>query len=234
MITKNEDEIIARHKAVLASKTFKNIAVSNRLSEARVLDMGCGFGEYMQRFGKNSVGITTTPEEVTYGETHGLDIRIGNVEKLSEYLNPEVDQFDCFWANNLFEHLLSPHAFLVNLKKFAKDDSKIILGVPMVPVLPSLMRVKKFGGALASPHINFFTKDTFKLTVEFAGWRVVDIRSYFFKNSFIDHTTTRFAPHLYITAQNNPGYRYPEKKLKEWENDPLYQDLIKIMHSSQK
>jgi len=103
---------------VLRSRPFALIARRYRLIEKRVLDIGCGFGEYMQRFGSGSVGITATPEEVAYGASIGRDIRLGNAEKLEELLSPN-ECFVVFWANNIFEHLLSPHAFLVSLKRWA-------------------------------------------------------------------------------------------------------------------
>ena len=190
--------------------------------------MGCGYGEYMQRFGRESVGITTTMVEVEYGRTHDIDIRFGNVELLSKTL-PLQKEFDMFWGNNLFEHLLSPHAFLVNLKQFAKDDAILILGVPMIPKVVPLMKLRKFRGALATPHINFFTKDSFQLTVERAGWGVVDLRSFTFDSKFIDRASTMLAPHLYLVAKNNPSYTYPPKKIKEWEDDPHYSSLLSIM-----
>lgn len=224
------EKIKAHYDGVLASKTFARIAAAHTLPEKRVLDMGCGYGPYLQRCGEHSVGVTTTPAEVQYGADNGRDIRLGNVERLHEVLTPDSDVFDVFWANNLFEHLLSPHAFLVNLKPFATNDARLILGVPVVPIIPGLMRLSKFRGALASPHVNFFTLDTLKLTIEFAGWEIQDIRSYAVGSPTLDRLTRRGAPHLYITAVNNPNYRYPDKKLNEWQDDPVCSELIKTMH----
>jgi hypothetical protein len=150
------------------------------------------------------------------------------VELLSNTL-PKTETFDMFWGNNLFEHLLSPHAFLVNLKQFAQKDALLILGVPMVPKITALTKVKKFRGSLASPHINFFTKDTYKLTVERAGWDVLDIRSFAFDSKYIDRTTSLLMPHLYLVAKNNSAYRYPPKKIKEWEDDTHYASLLSII-----
>lgn len=218
-----------RDRDVMNSTTFKRIANTYNLQNKRVLDIGCGFGEYMQRFGPTSVGITTTPEEVDYGKTVGRDIRFGNVERLAEAIEPH-ERFDVIWANNIFEHLLSPHAFLVHLKKFANEDTVVILGTPMVPFFPQLLTVKKFSGALASPHVNFFTKKTYELTLQFAGWTPKNIQPFYFSSNLLDTTFAPFAPHLYLTAQNDSSYQYPPKKIKEWENDSLYQDLIQIMN----
>ena len=223
-----DNQIKKRFESVYNSRTFKKISETLNLQEKRVLDLGCGYGEYMQRFGKNSTGITTTPDEVGYGKKYNIDIRAGNVELLDKTISPK-ENFDAFWANNIFEHLLSPHAFLVNLKQFAKDDSLLILGVPMIPKIESLTKLQKFRGALASPHINFFTKTTLELTVRYAGWEIIDIRAFFFNTPYLDRSLSPFMPHLYLVAKNNVTYKYPPKKIKEWSDDAHYKDLLNIM-----
>ncbi len=217
-----------RDSLLYASTTFQYISEKFDLPHKRVLDIGCGYGEYMQRFGSGSVGITTRAVEVEYGKLKGRDIRIGNAEDLSNTLNT-VEQFDVFWCNNILEHLLSPHSFLVHLKEFAKKDSLLILGTPMIPAIPLLTQLKKFRGALAVEHINFFNYKTYELTAEYAGWNVQSLRSFFFKNAFLDHLTHYFAPHLYLVARNSFEYRYPERKKSEWQEDPYYQDLLRIL-----
>lgn len=215
-----------RFEKVAISKTFKNIMETFNLREKKVLDLGCGYGEYLKLFGKGSVGITTTDEEVSFGKLNNLDIRFGNVEKI-EALNLETN-FDTIWANNLFEHLLSPHAFLIKFKTISHADSRIIIGVPVVPKIVSLINLKFFRGVLASNHINFFTHSTLKLTIERAGWNVQEVRPFFLKNNFLDNILRPFAPHIYVIAKNNISFKYPPKKLKEWITDDMYEPLLKI------
>jgi SAM-dependent methyltransferase len=226
-----DPEIKKRFTMVIGSKTFHRIARILNFSNKRVLDMGCGFGEYMQRMRKDSVGITTNPDEVEFGKVNNIDLRIGNVEKLKETIKPG-EKFDVFWGNNLFEHLLSPHSFLVHMKEFSTPDTRVVLGVPVVPKIELLMKLKKYRGPLASPHVNFFTKRTLALTVQYAGWEVEQIRPFIFSNQFLDALVSNFAPHMYVVAKNIDEYKYPPKKMKEWVHDPLYQDLIKIMHKT--
>ncbi len=222
------EKVPEREKAVLQSKTFKRIADYYQLQNKRVLDLGCGYGEYMQRFGQNSIGITTTPEEVEYGKRINRDIRLGNIEQLADHLST-TEKFDFIWCNNILEHLLSPHAFLVKLKRFADSNTKLIIGTPMVPYVPQLMNLPKMSGALASPHINFFTKKTYRLTAEFAGWSVESTRPFLFSNKILDESVNNLMPHLYLIAENNASYKYPPKKLHEWEHDEAFKELLAIM-----
>lgn len=221
--TKTNDE------QVLQSKTFARIAKLYDLPNKRVLDIGCGVGSHMQRFGAGSIGLTTNPDEVVVGQKINRDIRLGNVEKLSAAL-PQTEQFDVIWCNNIFEHLLSPHAFLVYLKQVAHADTVLVLGTPMVPTVPSLMRLRQFRGALATPHVNFFNYKTYELSVTFAGWTVQTLSSFYFRIPLLNYLVKPIWPHLYLVAKNDPTYRYHEKKLKEWKDDPLYDDMIAIMN----
>jgi SAM-dependent methyltransferase len=219
-----------RFVPVATSKTFNHILDILKLRDKKVLDLGCGYGEYLVKFGKNSAGVTTTLDEIEYGKQKGIRIVRGNVEFIDELGLKE--SFEAIWANNLFEHLLAPHAFLIKLKTVANAETLLILGVPVVPRIATLMKITKFRGALAGAHVNFFTRETLRLSAQFAGWNVLDIRPFIFSNKFLDFFASFFAPHLYLVARNNQSFRYPDKKLKEWKDDPHYNKVISIANKS--
>ena len=175
------------------------------------------------------MGVTSTSEEVSFGSRNQLNIIKGNAEEIVK-LNIET-KFDVVWANNLFEHLLSPHAFLVKLKTLSSSNTSLILGVPVIPMFYFLTHLKFWRGMLASNHINFFNYHSLKLTIERAGWKVKFARPYIFKSPLLDRIIARLAPHLYFVCENNAEYKYPEKKVKEWEGEAYYKDLLKINNS---
>ncbi|HLP79866.1 MAG TPA: class I SAM-dependent methyltransferase [Acidobacteriota bacterium] len=216
-----------RFDPVKKSKVFNRILSTFKLRKKKVLDLGCSFGEFLSLFGPGSVGITTTLAEVEYGKKHRLNIKQGNVELIDKIGIKE--SFDAIWANNLFEHLLAPHAFLIKLKTVAKDDTILLLGVPTIPRCPSLMRITAFRGALATAHVNFFTRESLRLTVQRAGWKVLDIRPFVTNIRWLDRLCSFFAPHLYVVAVNDRHFRYHDKKLMEWKDDAHYQDILKIV-----
>ena len=221
------DNIKKHFKQVKDSKTFSKIIKTFNLKNKKVLDLGCGNGEYLINFGGNSLGVTTTKPEVDYGRKNNLNIVYGNAELINKMdLN---EKFDVIWANNLFEHILSPHAFLIKLKTISNDKTTLILGVPVIPKIIFLLNLKKFKGSLASNHINFFTKKSLELTVERAGWKIKGTKSFVFGNKFLDKIFTLFfSPHIYIIAKNDIDFKYPVKKIKEWESDLYYKNLLNI------
>jgi len=194
------------------SKTFRNIVNRFDLSRKAVLDIGCSYGELLAHFGKGSVGITISKDEAEYGKAKGLDVRYGNIESDTFILN---EKFDVIYANNLFEHLLSPHQFLVRIKKYLKPGGILILGVPCIPKMVSLLRFKKFRGSLALAHINFFTRETLIRTVEKAGWKPTAVRGFHFLNMLVDLFLNPIYPHFYMVAFPDPNFQYSEKRLKE-------------------
>lgn len=231
-----EDSLLvadARFKPVQRSKTFNRILDVLGLRAKKVFDMGCGYGEYLVHFGEGSMGITTTVGEVEYGMQRDIQIIQGNVEVIDQIDALKHERFEAMWANNLFEHLLSPHSFLIKLKLISTDDAVLVLGVPVVPRIASLMKIGKFRGALAGAHINFFTRETLTLTVERAGWQVLSVRPFVFSNSVLDMFAGFFAPHLYVVAKNNSGFTYPIKKLKEWKDDAHYKQMLEITKTVQ-
>lgn len=215
-----------REGGVQNSRTFKNIRAIYGLSDKSVIDIGCGFGEYLRFFGKGSIGVTTTREEVEYGKKNELNIIFGNAENLGEFSTEE--KFGVIWANNLFEHILSPHSFLMKIKKKSNSKTILILGVPVIPKFTILTFFKRFRGALASNHINFFTHTTLRLTAERAGWRVISVRPFVFKNCLLDTLVRPISPHLYLVAENMKDFVYPLKKVNEWIADEHYAELLSL------
>lgn len=207
-----DQKIEQRFAGVASSATFRNIISYHQLDKKTVLDIGCSYGEFLAHFEKGSVGVSISPDEASYGRSKGLNIQEGNIED-SKF---DIDQkFDIIFANNIFEHLLAPHTFLITIKKFLKPGGVLILGVPCIPKIVTLMKLAKFRGSLATGHINFFTKDTLIQTVLHAGWNVISIRGHHFSNSIIDRLLNPVYPHFYVSAQIDRDFDYSEKRKKE-------------------
>lgn len=201
-----------RFENVSRSKTFRNIVTTHALNTKSVLDIGCSHGEFLAHFGKGSVGVTIIEDEVTYGREKGLDIRLGNIEDESFSL-PET--FDVVFANNIFEHLYAPHTFLREVGTYLKPGGILILGVPCIPKIVWLSRFRKFRGAFARAHINFFTRETLLHTMRHGGWQVQEIRGFRLRHPWLDWLLNPIYPHFYAVAVPDPAFSYGAKRMKE-------------------
>ncbi|MCI0542448.1 class I SAM-dependent methyltransferase [bacterium] len=209
----DNDNIQKRFDAVSCSRTFRHLVQSFSLEKKKVLDVGCSYGEFLAHFGDGSAGLSIAGDEVEYGKSRGLDTRFRNIE--DDECGFSSEKFDVIFANNIFEHLLSPHMFLQKIRVYLREDGILILGVPCVPMISPLIRFSKFRGALASNHINFFTRKTLMLTVLRGGWEVREARSFHFSNKYFDTLLHGIAPHFYVIATPDTNFAYNEKRLKE-------------------
>jgi SAM-dependent methyltransferase len=205
------NKIEMRFQAVSTSKTFRNLRRAYGLEQKAVLDIGCSYGEYLSHFGPGSTGITINPEEAVEGRSRGLDMRVGNAEDEL----PIEKNYDAIYCSNLLEHLYSPHAFLYRARKALGPGGTLILGVPVLPFPRFLTRFKKFHGALAGAHINFFVKDSLAYTVQRAGWHIKCIRGFHFSNVILDSAIWFLYPHLYVIAEPDLSFSYGTKREKE-------------------
>lgn len=208
----DDKQIQNRFENQAKSKTFQNIIRAFNLDQKAVLDIGCAYGEYLINFGKQSVGVTIIKDEVDYGIRRGLDMMYGNIETDDLIFQKK---FDVIFANNLLEHLYSPHNFLCNIKQYLKEDGFLILGVPCVPTIKYLLNIKKFNGSLAASHVNFFTKYTLSKTVERSGWNIISIRGFRLQNKKLDLLLNPIYPHFYVIAKPDKDFKYGEKRMKQ-------------------
>lgn len=190
------------------------------LDKKAVLDVGCSEGDHLAHFGPGSMGVTIIPEHVAVGKKRGLEIVEKNVESPDFKMGKK---FDVIWANNFFEHLNAPHLFLRKMAECVKEDGVLILGVPVVPNITFLRRFKKFRGAYASSHVNFFYRRTLIDTVRAAGWEVVEARLFFMKNPVLDFPFNLIAPHIYVVARPITDFSYSRKRLLSLQG---YDDVI--------
>lgn len=196
------------------SKTFARIVKHFSLDKKAVLDVGCSEGHHLIAFGPGSLGLTIIPEHAEEAKRRGLVVEIKNVEDPAFSLDA---RFDAIWANNLFEHLESPHPFLMKMRDCVKPDGTLILGVPVIPFLSFLTRLKKFRGAFAVSHVNFFTRRTLIETAKAAGWRVREARLFYFSSPAPDWCMNLIAPHIYLIASPDPDFAYADKRLMSLE-----------------
>jgi len=212
-----DEQIEQRFENVSRSRTFKNIVSTLSLDTKSVLDIGCSYGEFLTHFGPGSTGVTIVQEEVDFGASKNLDIRFGNIESPDFTLDAT---YDVIFANNIFEHLYSPHSFLRKIGQYLKPDGVLVLGVPCIPKLAFLLKFRKFRGSLAGAHINFFTRESLEWTAIRGGWKPFMNRGFRFKNGIIDFILNPIYPHFYVVAHADHTFTYSKKRMKELAGYP--------------
>lgn len=151
-----------------------------------VLDVGCGVKTpHLRYFAQGSVGIDGADVQPPEGREF---LRWNFSDDISTRLEENGLQahFKFVWCQDVFEHVLNPHEFLLNLRRALRQDGYLLLGVPLINGLGRYAGSRNdplnyFRGFLSQDHINFFTFRTLRYTVEYAGFELVDWYSPFFK-----------------------------------------------------
>jgi len=184
-----------------------------------VLDVGCGtLSKHLRHFGPGSVGIDGQDVAVP-ADKHFMRWNFESDIKTSLDQAGLPSQFKWVWCSDVFEHVLSPHDFLLNLRRALLPGGILCLGVPLVNIFGRMPKARRtflnfFYGYLSQDHLNFFTFQTLRYTAEYAGYELIDWYSPFLlgvkkpPRLGIEPVTTMFLKPV-------PGFQYGPKAVKE-------------------
>ncbi|WP_234119662.1 glycosyltransferase [Clostridium hydrogenum] len=149
----------------------------------RVLEVGCACGatllEIKNRYRNAEIyGIELNENAADIGKLIA-DIKAENIE--NENLNYEENYFDYIIFADVLEHLYDPWKVLNNIKKYLKEDGKILTSIPNVmhySVIRNLLNgnwTYEDAGILDRTHVRFFTLNEIgKMFIE-AGYEIKEI-----------------------------------------------------------
>lgn len=141
----------------------------------RILDVGCGNGEFMTAAREAGYRVTGTDISVPAVErcrARGLDAVAGDFLTL-----PFDGTFDAVTMWDVIEHLTDPSAFVARARALLRPGGYLVVKTPgvtsrmlaMVRAAPSLA-----GGVLHDDHIQFFTPRSFSRLAERTGYAGVE------------------------------------------------------------
>lgn len=204
-----------------------NILVQNyQFDKKKVLDIGCSYGQTLLYWGEDSGGIEIQDKMVRFLESLGKVVYRLNVEE--GFSNLKKENYDAIYVNNLIEHLVSPHLFLARLHSLLKPGGILAIGYPVVPpfLFKNLWKLLGYRSWLAVTHINFFTSETAKLTLERAGFKTIN---YYFPGLYripiLSKLCSSIGIHCLSVCQKIDGFKYNPKRLPEF--DPFWAPDLK-------
>lgn len=112
---------------ILAQKYLEKLAIDK---SARILDIGCGPGQFMQSAVSlgytNTVGVTLSPEDLQACEDRGFETLSANMSDLPI----EDSSIDFIWCRHALEHSPYPLFTLFEFARVLKPDCKMYVEVP--------------------------------------------------------------------------------------------------------
>lgn len=200
----------------ILNKFFRKIPNSAKIlierynfDSMKILDVGCLYGLTLLYWGETSEGIDIYEPSIKFLRNLGVKVYDFNVEDGFDKLRGL--QYEAIYCNNLIEHLVAPHLFLARLNIALKPQGILAIGIPTVPdFISALWKIMGFKGWLAKEHVNFFTFKTMKLTLQRAGFEVVESWSpglYRFSH-FLSRLVIRLMPHRLLICKKIENFKY--------------------------
>jgi SAM-dependent methyltransferase len=200
-------------------RRLKGLIEGYNLSEKKVLDLGAGEGLYLNYFSSESVGLEIGKENIYKARKLGLNMVFCDLE--SEEWPIEKNSFDVVWCSNYFEHTLSPHKFLIKTRNYLNDEGIVVISVPVMHLFSDYFSkiLSPFRGYLAADHVNFFNRKSVKLTIERAGFDLIEVYSNVILNNskfsiIVNKIASIFWFNLVVVAKKKKNWNYPNKSHK--------------------
>ena len=145
----------------------------------RILDVGCGCGEFMKCVGEvgewEIVGIEPSAEAAARGRQWGLDIRHGTLESIDLHEEP----FDLIIFTHVIEHLVDPLTALQKIVGYLKPGGYLYAETENIESW-AFLALQRYWGLLHLPrHLYFFTERTIRNYLHKAGFVDVSINHTF-------------------------------------------------------
>ena len=152
----------------------------SRVAQAeRVLDLGCGAGEFAAALPAPVVGVDAAPEAVRRARARGVDARL---VALDDPLPFREAAFDVAWLGETLEHLVDPVGTLHEVRRVLRPGGRVLATTPDHP--PALLRALAGDDAAFAEHFNprtdhlrFFNARSLRALLGDLGFRDVEVAS---------------------------------------------------------
>ena len=152
--------------------------------DLKILEVGAAYGETLYYLKQNgiaaeAVGVDIFEDAKNKQNYKPLDRFIfGDIEKIEL---PEYNQyFDLILLPDVLEHLFEPKSVLQTLKKYLKEDGKIIVSMPNIRYYSALYKIVFKGdfkyeesGIFDYTHVRFYCRKNIQELLETAGYTIL-------------------------------------------------------------
>jgi SAM-dependent methyltransferase len=107
-------------------RNFLMYPVINNALNGKVLDVGCGIGDFLAFRKKDTIGIDINNLNVNYCQSLGYETYLIEDNKFPF----ENEVFDSVILDNVLEHLVNPEITINEISRVLKPKGKFVIGVP--------------------------------------------------------------------------------------------------------
>jgi SAM-dependent methyltransferase len=149
-----------------------------------VLEVGCATGEYLlalRQHGWEVTGVEFSGHAAAIARQRGLDVHTGDLLDA----NLPAEAFDLVLLRHVLEHVPSPSAILVEIRRMLVPDGKVSVLLPNFDSIERSLCGAYWHGYDLPRHLFTFTPDTLTDMMERAGLRVHRIHHTYVPTSYV-------------------------------------------------
>ncbi len=158
--------------------------IENFRKGGKMLDVGCGGGYFMSRFGNSWEKYATEFNPVAAENARkefSLDVRVGALPELGY----QKDYFDVISMRGVIEHFQDPYSYLTESYKILKKGGMIAINTPNIGSYCAKIYKENF--CLVAPlyHIYYFSTQTMTEMLKKAGFKILAVRYYYLGTPYL-------------------------------------------------
>lgn len=166
-----EDYSFQEKSLRMTFRRFLNELKRHRMTSGRLLEIGCGYGYFLEEaksFFSSLAGTELSEKAGTLAKQKtGADIFIGTVDSLP----PHFKDFDIIVLINVIEHIYAPVNFLSDIKKRLNSSGTIIIATPDIGSFWYRIMKKNWPSFKIPEHVAFYAEKTLKSLLERSGFQ---------------------------------------------------------------
>lgn len=154
-------------------KQFKDWVMKHDIENKRIIEIGCGHGEYlkpMETTGAEIYGLEHNPYAVSDGNAHGHQIYEGFIEDENTVIKGAP--YDAFYCLNFLEHIPNPALFLRGIYNNLSDNAYGLIEVPNF----DMILAKSLYSEFIQDHLSYFTTNSFINLLQNNGFEVLSTK----------------------------------------------------------
>ncbi|SEM24703.1 Methyltransferase domain-containing protein [Butyrivibrio sp. ob235] len=155
-------------------KQYSEWMAENNLESKKVIEIGCGKGEYMtamETAGCIAFGLEHSDENILEAKKAGHNVIKGFIE--NEDYRIKGAPYDGFYIMNFLEHIPEPGGFIRGIANNLRDGAVGIVEVPNFDMILEESLYSEF----IQDHVSYFTKDTLENILRLNGFEVLTCES---------------------------------------------------------
>ena len=178
---------------------FSKVFINGRIkkietfkSSGRILDFGCGDGEFLQRLDKRkweAIGTDFSESALKRIKSKKINFRFIKCEVNKLNLG---DNFDVISLWGVFEHISSPHKVLKSFRKMLKKDGLLFLCIPNIESYEAKLSGRKWFHLDPPRHLFHYSPNTIKKLLEMENYNIIKSDNFYIEWSLFGMIQTLF------------------------------------------